>query len=118
MKFAVIIIRPNRYAATKKALEKEHFFALSGKEVFGRGRKPVTYATGENEKLDEQLHQDTMTIKRMLQICIPDEEEERLIRTVLSVNRTGNEGDGKIFILPCPSCARIHTGETGSDALL
>lgn len=118
MKLAIVMIRPNKYTATKRALEKEHFFALSAKEVFGRGRHPVTYMTGENEKLDEKLHQDTMTIKQMLQIWIPDDEEEHLIRTVLDANQTGNEGDGKIFILPCQSCVRIHTGETGNDALL
>lgn len=118
MKLAVIIIRPNKYAETKKALEEERFFAMTGKEIFGRGKKPVSYTTGEDNEVDDSLHQDTMTVKQMLEIYITDEEEEHLINTVMKVNRTGNEGDGKIFILPCSGCTRIHTGERDSDALM
>lgn len=118
MKLAIIIIRPERYYQTKQALADNRFYALSSHEIFGRGKKPVTYMVNKNTLVDEKLHQDTLTIKRMLEIYIRDEEEQRLIDIVLKVNQTNNEGDGKIFIIPCTKCVRVHTDEMNEDALM
>lgn len=51
-------------------------------------------------------------------MVVPDEAVDSLIQLVLSVNSHGTEGDGKIFVLPVEESIRIHTGETGEDALV
>ena len=57
-------------------------------------------------------------MKQVMIIVMPDEAVDSLIQLVLSVNSHGTEGDGKIFVLPVEESIRIHTGETGEDALV
>lgn len=54
----------------------------------------------------------------MIEMVVPDDAVSSVIDTVLSVNSHGMEGDGKIFVLPVEESIRIHTGETGEDALV
>lgn len=119
MKQVLIIIRPNMYYKTKQALLEERFFAITTREIFGRGKAPVQYDAAEGgSDMPEGLYENSMTLKRMLEIYVRDEDLSRLVDTVCRVNRTGNAGDGKIFILPLESSLRIHTGERGDDSLV
>lgn len=118
MKQVIMMIRPNKYLETKQALADARFFALTGKDVFGRGKRPVKYLSAENEPVDDQICKGHMTVKKMLEIYVNDEDLQRLIDVILQVNQSGNEGDGKIFVLPCEDCVRIHTSERGTEALI
>lgn len=118
MKQVLIAIRPNKYLETKQALADARFFALTAIDVFGRGKAPVKYLTSGNNPVDEKLHENSMTVKKMLEIYVNDNDLQSLIDVIMRVNQTGCEGDGKIFVLPCEECVRIHTLEKGADALI
>lgn len=120
MKEVMIIVRPNRYFKTKEALSGNRFFAMSTKEVLGRGKVGVKFASaeaGEMQAVDD-IHENAFVAKKMIEMIVPDEAVDSLINIVLEVNKTGSEGDGKIFVLPVEDSIRIHTGETGEDALM
>jgi nitrogen regulatory protein PII 2 len=48
---------------------------------------------------------------------VPDADVDKVVQTVIAANKTGNKGDGKIFVQPVAETIRIRTGERGSDAL-
>ena len=120
MKEIVIILRPSCYFKTKKALSDHRFFAMNSKEVLGRGRATVRFTAGEGTAmtLKEQIYENALVAKKMIEIVVPDEAVQEVIDVVLSVNSHGTEGDGKIFVLPVEESIRIHTGERGDDALI
>jgi len=55
--------------------------------------------------------------KRMLVIVVDDEEVNRIVQAIVSVNQTGRHGDGRIFICPMIGAIRVRTGEQGDKAL-
>lgn len=120
MKQVIIIIRPNLYFKTKEELSKNRFFAMSTKEVLGRGKNSVHFTANEADeaKGDNDIYANTLVAKKMIEMIVKDDEVERLIDVVLSVNRYNTNGDGKIFVLPVEESIRIHTGEKGDDALI
>lgn len=120
MKEVIIIIRPGCYFKTKNALTEHRFFAMSTKEVLGRGRAGVVFSASECDKKteDDEIYNNMLVAKKMISIVVPNEAVNELINVVLSVNSHNAEGDGKIFVLPVYDCVRIHTGETTEDALM
>lgn len=115
MKQVIIIIRTNQYFKTRAALQKANFGAISEKEIVGRGKKTGHYTavTGEESHANYSF-----SAKRMIEIYVRDEDVERLIKTVLEINKTGTPGDGKIFILPAENVIRIRTGEKDVNAIM
>lgn len=67
---------------------------------------------------DDKVYWNALVAKKMIEMVVPDDAVSSVIDTVLSVNSHGMEGDGKIFVLPVEESIRIHTGETGEDALV
>lgn len=120
MKEVMIIVRPNRYFKTKKALSDNRLFSMSTKEVLGRGKASVKFKSGDEaaESSIEDVYENAFVAKKMIEMIVPDEAVDMLIKVVLEVNSSGSEGDGKIFVLPVEESIRIHTGETGEDALM
>lgn len=115
----VAIIKPNMYFKTRDALNKEGFSSISTKEVLGRGRQKVhTELNINNSTEDKELYDNEMYAKKMLEIYVRDEEVDLLINTIVSVNRTNNAGDGKIFVCPVDKVLRIRTGEKDNEALM
>ena len=120
MKEVIIIVRPGKYFATKDALTQARFFAMSSKEVLGRGKARVFYQSGEGGEGHgtETGSERAFVAKYTPKIFVPDEQGNEPMQVVLDANGTGNHGDGKLFVLPVESALRIHTGETGNDALV
>lgn len=118
MKKAMIIIRPNMYSRTKEELEKMGFNAFSAINVHGRGKEGVkfTIANANEAKGFDDYHR--FVAKKMIIVVINDEDEAKLVKTVIAANRTGNSGDGKIFIIPVKQSIRIRTNESGVEALV
>lgn len=126
MKEVIAIIRPNRINATKKAMVEAGLPAFTGARCMGRGRKPVEF---ELLKHLEGSGEDTVDVlpalaqggrliqKRMLTIVVPDERVSAVVDVLMKANRTGQPGDGKIFVRPVIDVARIRTGETGATAI-
>ncbi len=114
MKEVIIILRPKMYFKTKKAIVDAGFHSMTVKEVVGRGKKPVRYDMDNDES--EIKHR--VVAKKMIEMYVRDEDVQRLIDTVVEVNKTNTAGDGKVFILPVKNAIRVRTGEQGNDAIV
>ena len=56
--------------------------------------------------------------KRMISLVVPDEDASLVVESIMKVNKTGQIGDGKIFVCPIEEAVRVRTKETGEDAIL
>lgn len=113
MKEVIIILRPKMYFPTKEALDQAGFHSLTVKEVVGRGKIPVQYDLDKGSEIRHRL-----TAKRLIDMYVREEDVERLINTVVEVNKTNHAGDGKIFVLAVDNAVRIRTSEKGIDAIM
>lgn len=55
--------------------------------------------------------------KRLLTIIVPEDKVKTVVDTIITVNKTGNPGDGKIFVLPVAESYKVRTGESGEEIL-
>jgi len=107
------IIRPEKLDAVKNALAEQGFVGLNVVNVLGRGvQKGVAYVgrTGEKMTVD-------MLPKTKLEVVVREADTERVIDIILNVARTGNIGDGKIFVIPVSQVIRVRTGERGDKVV-
>ncbi len=127
MKEIIAIIRMNKVNQTKSSLALEGFPAFTCLRVFGRGKKEVKYevidelsvAQGEIPPIlvESTPEGHRLLPKRMISVTVPDSDAEKVIKTIIEVNKTGHQGDGKIFVLPMGEAYRVRTGETGDQAI-
>lgn len=127
MKEVMAVIRINKMNQTKEALLKAGFPAMYVKKVTGRGKRKVdiSFLDGvitaediQNSKLASVLDEmHRLLPKRFLNIVVNDEDVEKVVKTIIEVNRTGNPGDGKIFVASLEDVVRVRTGETGDAAV-
>lgn len=127
MKEIIAIIRMDKVNKTKDALLKEGFPSLTCKKVLGRGKKRVNYKIykhvfSENEVLispmAEQIWEEHRLMpKRMIIMVVEDKNVERVVNTIISINKNGKPGDGKIFVSSIDDVVRVRTGETGINAI-
>ncbi|MDD4268629.1 MAG: P-II family nitrogen regulator [Thermoguttaceae bacterium] len=115
MKLIIAIIQPNRLEAVKAALAEVEVFRLTVMDVQGFGRQQ-----GHTEMY--RGHEFTVNLVRKVQLMIGVNEEflEPTIDAIIKGGRTGKSGevgDGKIFVLPLDDCIRIRTGERGGEAI-
>jgi nitrogen regulatory protein P-II 1 len=107
MKMVQAIIRPEKMDTIKKALEEKGFVAMSILEITGRGeQKGITL-----EYRGEIVEVDTLP-KIMLMMVVNDQDVDLIISIIRVAGRTGNFGDGKIFVLPVEMMAKVRTNET------
>ena len=107
MKMIQAIVRPEKLDEIKKALERKGFVAMSILEITGRGEQrgiTLEYRGG-------MVEVDTLP-KIMLMMVVNDQDTESVISTIRIAGRTGNFGDGKIFVLPVEQMAKVRTDET------
>ena len=109
------IIQPQKLEAVKEALSKVAVFRLTIVDVQGFGRQK-----GHSEVY--RGHELTVNLLRkvQLQIAVNEQFVEPTINAIIKGGRTGKTGeigDGKIFVLPLEDCIRIRTGERGSEAI-
>jgi nitrogen regulatory protein PII 2 len=126
MKMIIAIIRMAKMNATKKALAAVGLpsFMASG-EVQGRGRGRglgPTYQEIQNdpalaESLKELGSEPRLKTKRMITIVVSDEKLDLAVETIINTNKTGNSGDGKIFVLPAAEAIQVRTGDSGETVL-
>jgi nitrogen regulatory protein PII 2 len=124
MKQVIAIIRINKVNATKDALIQAGFPAFTVRKVLGRGMGNVDFRViqgaeaGHPEAIARLKDDGPMLIpKRMMLFAVDDESVPKLISTIIDVNKTGQKGDGKIFVLPMETAVRIRTEERGTAAL-
>jgi nitrogen regulatory protein P-II 2 len=112
MKMIIAIIQPHRLDEVKKALYKEEVNLITVSEVLGHGRQ-----MGISEVYRGVKENGNLLRKIRLEIAVNDAFLERTIKAITAGARTGEVGDGKIFVLELNECIRIRTGETGSEAI-
>ena len=112
MKKIEAIIRPEKLSDIKTALAEAGFIGLTKYKVKGRGRQKgivLSYRTNE--------YRVDLLPKAKLEIVVDDEDVEKAVEIICSIGRTGNMGDGKIFILPVEEVIRVRTCERGKGAI-
>ena len=123
MKEVLAVIRMNKMNETKQALVEAGIASFTARKVMGRGKGKVDYLLlkGAEEGHEEAISQlgpgPKMVPKRMLIVVVPDKIVPRVVSTIIDVNKTGNPGDGKIFVMPVREAVRIRTGECDNAAL-
>ena len=112
MKKIEAIIREERLGPVKKALETMGYFGMTVTEVSGRGRQggiPLQWRVGE--------YRVDFLPKLKIEVVVLDEDLSSAVDAVARSARTGEIGDGKIFVLPVDDALRIRTGDRGGNAV-
>jgi nitrogen regulatory protein P-II 1 len=106
MKMIKAIIKPERFEMVKKALEEKGVTGMTVTEVQGRGEQKgiILEYRGKPMVVD-------MLPKIQIEIVIRDKEVDEVITTIIGAAKTGQIGDGKIFVLPVDTAIRVRTGE-------
>ncbi|MCW3788756.1 P-II family nitrogen regulator [Plebeiibacterium sediminum] len=111
MKKIEAIIRLTQYESVKKALEEQDITFFSYWDVRGVG-------TAREGHLYRGTVYDTSIIeRRLLSIIVRDENLEKTVQALMSAARTGEIGDGRIFVTDIAETYRIRTGESGPETL-
>jgi len=112
MKLVIAYIRPERLNAVKQALFARGVFKLSVTNALGCGRQK-----GHAQRFRGVISEVTLLKKVRLAIGVNDDFVDATVEGIVEGARTGNIGDGKIFVLPMEECVRIRTGEKGGEAI-
>ncbi|MGD0999461.1 MAG: P-II family nitrogen regulator [Candidatus Brocadiia bacterium] len=112
MKLIVAIIQPYRLEEVKQALYAADVNLITVSEVVGHGRQK-----GVTEVYRGIKEGGNLLRKIRLEIAVNDDFVQPAINALTKGARTGELGDGKIFVLPLERCVRIRTGEEGHDAI-
>jgi len=112
MKRIEAVIKPFKLEDVKNALDKIGVKGMTISEVKGYGRQK-----GHKEIYRGTEYNVAFVPKVKLDIVIEDDMLDSVVETLTLSARTGNVGDGKIFVLPIENAVRIRTGESGSNAL-
>ncbi len=112
MKKIEAIIRPFKLDDVKEALLEEGIHGLTIIEVRGYGRQK-----GHKETFRGSEYQIEFVPKIKIEIVVDDSLTEKAVDAILRTAKTGQVGDGKIFISEITDAIRIRTDESGPDAL-
>lgn len=112
MKKVEAVIKPFKLEEVKKALSDIGIYGMTITEVKGFGRQK-----GHKEQYRGAEYTIEFVPKIKVEIALSDEDEEKVVATIMAAAKTGSIGDGKIFITPLSDAVRIRTGESGEAAL-
>ena len=113
MKKVEAIIRPEKVNAVKEALDEGGFVGLNTTPVTGRGAQKGIVHQGRS---GQALTID-MLPKIKMELVVRDGDAKRVCDIIMEAARTGEIGDGKIFIIPVEEAIRVRTGEKGEEVL-
>ncbi len=112
MKLIVAYIQPERLNDVKQELFKSDITKMSVTNSLGCGQQGGFTETYRGVEMEVNLLQ-----KIRLEIAVNNDYVEKTVKAVITGAKTGNIGDGKIFIVPLEECIRIRTEETGTEAI-
>ena len=112
MKKVEAIVKPEKFDDIKNALNNQNIKGITITQVTGCG----------NQKGQKQYYRGAevginLLPKLKLEIVVNDEQADDIVSVISQTGKTGNIGDGKIFVYPIENALRIRTGEMGDDAL-
>lgn len=105
------------YFETKNALVEHNFLSMSVKDVLARFCRSISFEYADGNPVNTDI-ENPFVAKKMIEIFCRDEDLDNLIETVLCINKTGHEGDGKIWVTDAIDAERIRTGEKGINAIM
>jgi len=106
------IIRPERLDAVKQALADSGFLGMTISDVKGRGVQG-----GITERYRGREYIVDLLPKVKVELTVKASEVNKVIELICENGKTGNYGDGKIFVIPVESVIRVRTGEKDENAL-
>ena len=112
MKLVIAIIQPYKLEEVKEELYKAEINLLTVSEVLGHGRQK-----GVTEVYRGARETGNLLRKIRLEIAVNDNFLEPTVKAIIKGARSGETGDGKIFVLDLKECVRIRTEERGSQAI-
>lgn len=112
MKLIIAYIQPERLNSVKQALYERQVYKMSVSNALGCGQQ-----MGYQHLYRGAIEEVTLLKKVRLAIAVNDEFVQKTVEGIIEGARTGDIGDGKIFILPMDECIRIRTGEKGPAAI-
>lgn len=112
MKLVIAYIQPHKLKDVKQTLYKAEVYKMSVTNSLGCGQQKGYHESYRGVDIEVNLLK-----KVRLEIAVNENFVERTINAIIEGARTGEIGDGKIFVLDLPECIRIRTGERGSEAV-
>jgi nitrogen regulatory protein PII len=106
MKMIKAIVRPNKVDEVKAALEKVQISGMTVTEVRGHGKQK-----GHTAVYRGQEYHVSLLPKMEIEVVVPDSMVDDAIKAIIENARTGEIGDGRVFVLPVDESYRIRTGE-------
>lgn len=112
MKLITAYIQPHRLQDVKKALYKNEVYKISVTNALGCGEQK-----GYTETYRGVREEVNLLKKVRLEIAVNESFVEQTINAIIEGAKTGQIGDGKIFVVDLDNCIRIRTGERGGKAI-
>ena len=106
MKLIKAIVRPNKVDEVKDALGKLSVSGITVTEVRGHGKQK-----GHTAIYRGQEYNVSLLPKMEIEVVVPDELADEAVKAIIQAARTGEIGDGRVFVLPVAQSFRIRTGE-------
>src|SRR3984893_14511058 len=106
MKLIKSIVRPDKVDAVKNAVAEIHVSGMTVTEVRGHGKQKGHTAVYRGQEYDVSL-----LPKMQIEVVVPDEIADEAIKGIIQAARTGEIGDGRVFVIPVAESYRIRTGE-------
>jgi nitrogen regulatory protein P-II 2 len=112
MNFVVAIIKPFKLDNVRDALTNIGINGMTVTEVKGYGRQK-----GHTEIYRGAEYQVSFLPKLRIEVAVPSDRTNKVVEAIGGAAKTGQIGDGKIFVFSLEEALRIRTGETNADAL-
>ena len=112
MKLVIAYIQPFKLEAVKEKLVEAEVAKMSVTNALGCGAQ-----MGYSESYRGVKFEVNLLKKVRLEIAVNEAYVDKTVEAIISGARTGEIGDGKIFVVPVEECVRIRTGERGHDAI-
>jgi nitrogen regulatory protein PII len=106
------VVKPNKLEAIKSALLKLGIVGMTALECKGYGRQ-----LGHSERYRGPKTDAGFVPKLLLRVCVKDSDKDGAVQAIVEAARSGNVGDGKIFVSPIAEVIRIRTSEKNEQAL-
>ena len=112
MKLVVAMVQPHKLPDVKQALFEADIHKMTVTNVLGCGQQK-----GFSESYRGVVHEVNLLKKIRFEVAVNDEFVDATIEAIIKGAKSGQIGDGKIFVMNLERCVRIRTGEDGKDAI-
>ena len=106
MKLLKCIVRPEKMEEVKEALTKSNVTGMTITEVRGHGRQKGHKAVYRGTE-----YSVTLLPKVMIELVVPDDRSNEILKTIITTARTGEIGDGRVFVMNVEQGYNVRTGE-------